>query len=91
MLADHWADDTTAVGIACPSDPRYLVYISGRGPATDHYYVELELPPQPDDDFPYTPAGSFDSVDYATLRDIVEKHLERGRHSALIDRPSILE
>ena len=45
--------------------------------ATDDYYVELELPPKPNADFPYTPAGSFDAVDYATLLGIVERHLHR--------------
>ena len=75
VLADHWADDLMAVGIGSPSDPRYLVYISTLGCATGHYHVELELPPQANDDFPYTPAGSFDAVDYATLLATVKKHL----------------
>ena len=80
-----------AVGIARPSDPRYLVYITTLGCATDHYHVELELPPSPNDDFPYTPAGSFDSVDYAALLKIVTEHLDRGRQSTLIDPPQCLE
>jgi hypothetical protein len=67
VLADHWIDDIMAVGIGCPSDPRYLVYIGTIGCASGHYHVELELPPLENADFPYTTAGSFDSVDYAAL------------------------
>ena len=77
VLADHWDNDSMAVGIARPSDQQFLVYISTLGCATDDYYVELELPPKPNADFPYTPAGSFDAVDYATLLGIVERHLHR--------------
>ncbi len=90
VLADHWPDDLVAVGIACPSDPRCLIHIGTIRCASGRYHVELELPPQPNEDFPYTPAGSFDSVDYATLLKIVTEHLERGRQSALIDPPPAL-
>jgi len=85
VLADHWIDDLMTVGIARPSDPRYLVCIGTIGCASGCYHVELELPPLENDDFPYTPAGSFDSVDYAALLKIVTEHLERRRQSARID------
>lgn len=75
-VVDHWPDDLMAVGIARPSDPGYLVYISTLGCAADCYYVELELPPKPNDDLPYTPAGEFASVDYAALLEIVKRHFE---------------
>jgi hypothetical protein len=91
VLADHWADDLMAVGIARPSDPRYLVYITTLGCATDHYHVELELPPSPNDDFPYTPAGSFDSLDYAELLKVVKKHLAHGLTARTIDPPPVSE
>ena len=81
VLADHWPDDLMAVGIARRSDPGYLVYISTLGCAAGRYHVELELPPKPNDDFPYTPAGEFASVDYAALLETVRTHLE-VRHRA---------
>ncbi len=90
MLADHSPDDLVAVGIACPPDPRYLIYIGTIGCASGRYHVELESLPLDNDDFPYTPPGSFDSVDYAALPKIVTEHLGRGRQSALIDPPQCL-
>ena len=87
MLANHWPDDLVAVRIACPPDPRYLVCIGTIGCASGRYHVELESPPLDNDDFPYTPAGSFDSVDYAALLKIVTEYLGRGRQSAQIAPP----
>ena len=46
---------------------------------------------QPAADFPYTRAGSFDSVAYAALLKIVTEHLRRGRQSAPIDPPQCME
>ena len=81
VLTDHWPDDLMAVGIAYPSDPGHLVYISTLGCEPDCYHVELELPPKPNDDFPYTSAGEFAPLDYAALLEIVRTHLE-VRHRA---------
>ncbi len=81
-VVDHWPADLMAVGIARRSDPGYLVYVSTLGCEPDCYHVELELPPKPNDDFPYTPAGEFASVDYAALLEIVKRHLETGLDGA---------
>jgi hypothetical protein len=71
-VVDHWEGDLTAVGVAKPSDHGVLAYI---GSFEDGFYVELELPPPPGDDFPYRVAGRHWGQRVEQVVQLVARHL----------------
>ena len=73
-IVDHWDADLDAVGIARPSDHRYLVYFSASH-SDGTYYVELEAPPEVGSEFPYSVAGRFESVELDSLVELAKRHL----------------
>jgi hypothetical protein len=75
VIQDHWEQDLMAVGIACPHELGRLAFISTFGCAPERYDIELELPPQPGSDFPYSDGGRFWGVEYDALREITTRHL----------------
>jgi hypothetical protein len=78
QVADHWESDLDAVGIADPRNRERLAYIAVYGP--DDFYVELELPPPPDSEFPYSLAGEFRCTTFDEVAQIVAKHLALDPH-----------
>src|SRR5690242_9799065 len=71
-IVDHWDCDLRAVGVASPSNHGVLAYIYA---ADNGFYVELELPPPPGDDFPYEVAGQHSGLIREQVVDIVARHL----------------
>ena len=78
VLADYWECALCAVGIASPSDPGVLVYISCYGALPGCFKYELELPPAPGDDFPYQVAGTGSGLSFVEQASVVAKHLKRA-------------
>jgi hypothetical protein len=76
VVADHWACDPYAVGIANPLDLGVLVYIAYDG-QPDWYSYELELP-APTGAYTYNVAGRSDGVTFDELANVVESHLKRA-------------
>jgi hypothetical protein len=55
VLIDHWPDARDAIGLAHPSDPSRLVYLSVLDRRPDHFFVSLETARSGDwESFPYT-------------------------------------
>src|SRR3954465_13211172 len=66
-VVDHWEADLHAVGIARHDDHRVLAYVSTTAAPDDTYFVELELPTETGDEFPYSVAGRHHPPDLAGL------------------------
>ncbi len=77
-IVDHWKSEPTAVGIASPQNNQVLVYIAF---SEDAFDVELELPPSPNNDFPYEVAGSHRGLSFDQLAEIVVRHFSIGLKS----------
>lgn len=75
VIVDHWEGDPNAVGIASPRNRHVLAYLSNFGSEADSYFVELELPPEPDRDFPYTIAESRSDAEFEIVVEMVRRHL----------------
>ena len=73
-IVDHWATDLCAVGVARPSDKRFLVYISTDPPTRGENAYQCERPPS-DDDAPYDADSMIEVATYAELLDAVRAHL----------------
>ena len=73
-MLDHWDDDLCAVGIARPSDHRYLVYICTFPPEAGTISYECEKPPT-DPERLYSSDGMVESASYADLLAAVRQHL----------------
>jgi hypothetical protein len=74
----YWDGDQTAVGLANPADPRFLVYLSLQ-PGDTAAYLECELPAgQSTPDFPYEVASSGVYTDYGQILGIIRSHLARA-------------
>jgi hypothetical protein len=71
-IVDHWDCDRRAVGVARPDDHGVLAYIATWGSG---FYVELELPPPPGDDFPNAVAGQHSGLSAEQVVQIVAGHL----------------
>ncbi|MGO9273904.1 MAG: hypothetical protein ACLQOO_27295 [Terriglobia bacterium] len=76
QIVDHWEGDLDAIGVADPCNRELLAYIAVY--ASDDFYVELELPPQPGSELPYSVAGQFRPATFDELAQIVAKHLASG-------------
>lgn len=68
-VLDHWDSDLFAVGVARPSDPRYLVYISTLTP-DGTFSFDCERP-SADPELPYDSDGMVDGATYADVREAV--------------------
>lgn len=75
QIVDHWESDLDAIGVAHPRNRELLAYIAACG--CDEFYVELELP-HARSELPYSVAGTFRSLTFDDLADIVAKHLALG-------------
>lgn len=75
VIVDHWEGDEFAIGIASPRDPRVLAHVAVDPDDPEHFFVELELPPQGITDIPYTPAGSFDRLTESGMAELIAEHL----------------
>src|SRR4051794_6149891 len=75
-VVDHWESDLCAVGIASPRNHGVLAYLSIFGCPLDRYDVDLELPPEPNSDFPYRDGGRFRNLDFETLARTVKAHFD---------------
>lgn len=73
LIQDHWESDENAIGLTDKSG-HYLGYISIISGQDGNYYLALENPPV-DNDFPYLPAGEFDSITLSELEHLLTKHL----------------
>jgi len=73
-IVDHWDGDLCAIGIASPDNHGVLAYISTYE-RQDRFFVSLELPPDPDEDYPYKNAGSTEAASIDELVEIVHNHL----------------
>lgn len=73
QIVDHWEGDLNAVGVAHPRNRELLAYIAANGP--EDFYVELEVPPPPGSELPYSVAGRFRSLTFNKLAEVVAKHL----------------
>lgn len=60
-VVDHWPDDPHAVGVAQPSDHRFLVYFCTFPPETETIAYERESPSS-DEDLPYSTDGMVESA-----------------------------
>ncbi len=78
-LADHWADDPFAIGIASRSDPRRLVYVSTFQKEPLRYYVELEFPPEEKSDLPFKKGTHAEDVGFDTAVEVIVRHLHAAR------------
>ncbi|MGL4464112.1 MAG: hypothetical protein ACRDD1_18405 [Planctomycetia bacterium] len=85
VLADHWASDRCAVGVASRRDPGVLVYISCHGDSPDRFGYELERPRPLGDDFPYRVVGRAADVSFDELADVVAGHLTQAESGARPD------
>jgi hypothetical protein len=74
-IVDHWDADLCAVGIARPDNHAVLAYLSTWKDRDSEFFVELELPPNPDDDVPYQVAGHYENIDFDQLARLVAEHL----------------
>ncbi len=75
MIVDNWDADLCAVGIARPSEPRRLVYVSTFNQPEGRYYYECDVPSGPlETDFERTDKG--DSVTYDELLIVLVRHLD---------------
>jgi hypothetical protein len=75
ILADHWADDLCAVGLAATHEPGRLVYITTLRRAPGRYDLFFELPPPPGSELPYEPAGNVHDIGFEQLAAAVAQHL----------------
>jgi hypothetical protein len=75
QIIDHSEGaDLVSTGVAHPADPQWLVYISTWKSPGGRYSIELELPPAPDDDFPYVSGGWFHNLDFEQLLEHIKEH-----------------
>lgn len=86
VIADRWEADLFAVGIAAPHDLGVLVYISTYGYLPERFGYELELPPEPGDDFPYRVAGRGAKVSFEELACVVANHLNPSESNTSPDQ-----
>jgi hypothetical protein len=73
QIVDHWESDLAAIGVAHPHNREVLAYIAVYGP--EDFYVELENPPRPGSELPYSAVGEFRKVNFDRLAQIVAGHL----------------
>lgn len=73
-VVDHWDGDLMAIGIARPDNHDVLVYVCTFRKPPDEYFVSLELPPDPNDDYPYTPAGDYEVKSFDELVELIRRH-----------------
>lgn len=76
QVVDHWQGDSDAIGVAHPLNRKLLAYIAAHG--SDDFYIELELPPQPGSELPYSVAGEFQSLSFDQAAVIVAEHFANG-------------
>jgi hypothetical protein len=75
-VVDHWESNFCAVGIAQKMNHSILVYIDNFEQDNDTYHVELERPPFPGTNLPFSSAGSFEKVSFEDLCTLISRHLE---------------
>lgn len=79
VITDHWEADTASIGISAPHNHQVLAYISVFGESPGKFSVELEAPPKDQyTDSEYEVAGSYESIDFETLIEIVRGHFQAG-------------
>jgi hypothetical protein len=76
-IVDHWEADLCAIGLARPSAPRRLVYVSTYGKTEGEYDYQCEeaLGSEPDD---YVTTDARQGVDLPTLVAVLRRHLDRA-------------
>ncbi len=79
VLADHWADDPYAIGLASVTDPRLLVYISTFAKEPLFYYLELEFPPEEKSGAAFRKGSRAENVAFDTAVEVVVRHLHAKR------------
>ena len=64
VVVDHWEADPFAIGLAKPTDPDHLVYITSDRDVHGRFFMSRELPSD-SDLVPYREAGAeqFESID----------------------------
>ena len=75
QVVDHWEADLVAVGIASPSNPRILAYISTLNYPEHGYFLELEAPGKSEDLDDYKVIGTWDRLNDEDLKKHIQKHL----------------
>ncbi len=80
-VVDHWDADLHAIGIARPSEPGVLVYVSTWRQPPGKFFCSLELPPPPGDDAPYRPAGDSGGVEFPEVLRLIREQLDLFRAS----------
>ncbi len=73
-VVDHWEADLCAVGLARPSDERFLIYLSTWPPESGLYSYQLESPARGDDS-PYTAGDLVADAAYEAVFDAARCHL----------------
>jgi hypothetical protein len=73
VVEDHWEADLNAVGIARPSDRRFLIYIA-TWPEVSGLSFQCEFPAS-DGDMPYESADMIDGATYEQLLSAARLHL----------------
>lgn len=73
-VVDHWEADLCAVGVARPSDQRFVVYISTFPPERGLFSYECERP-STDGDLPYDSDGMVNEASYEEVAAAVSRHL----------------
>jgi hypothetical protein len=74
-IVDHWEANLNGIGLARRDDHSVLVYVDNFGSVGDTYCVELEGPPDPSGDLPYSSIAKYDSVSFEELSHLVGQHL----------------
>jgi hypothetical protein len=79
QVADRWDVDLFAVGIACPTDSRAVVYISTWNHAPGRFYYECEStnPAAGPDDLPFEVIAEGDDVTFDELVAAIRSHFRR--------------
>ncbi len=73
-VIDHWSADRCAIGIARPSDHRYLVYISTNPAHRESFSYQCERPSVASEAI-YHAAAMKEDVEYDELIGAVRQHL----------------
>lgn len=72
-IVDHWEGESSAIGLALPSDHRVLVYVCTEDLPQGSFSYELELPPN-DETSVYSVARRSDGCSYLELLGALSSH-----------------
>ena len=74
VVVDHWDSDPFAIGLARPSQPDHLVYITSDRDVHGRYFISRELPPN-SDLAPFQDAGADQFEDIDAMAEAIAAHL----------------